>query len=161
MKMKAPSDWKVDHGFHNSSHFIRTTVKGTFEASNFHGLGESLTEDTGFMLGRPTDATLTGKIQITILDNVNIRIIAPSRILESVEAYKFFEQFQILLPRTPMLNANLMESISSWWRNFAVPGDILEIDCTSGFSTVTNAANGNYYGLGCLGNAPDYPGIAG
>jgi hypothetical protein len=60
-----------------------------------------------------------------------------------------------------MLNAAMMESISSWWRNFAVSGDTLSIDCTSGFGTVENALTGNFYGLGSFGTAPTYPGFAG
>ena len=124
-------------------------------------LRRKVRESEGFLDGHPVDATLTGKIQVLVLDSVNLKVLAPSRILESVEAYKFFEQFQFLLPRTPMLNINVMESIASWWRNFAVEGDLLEIDCTSGFATVTNELTNNVYGLGCLGNIPTYPGIAG
>lgn len=118
-------------------------------------------ESEGFLDGHPVDSTLTGRIQILVLDSVNLKIHAPSRILEQVEAYKFFEQFQQLLPRTPLLNINLMESIASWWRNFAMEGDLLEIDCTSGFATVTNELTNNIYALGCLGTVPTYPGIAG
>jgi len=120
---------------------------------------ESLGETEGYLLGHPTDATQTGMIQIAVLDNINLRVHAPSRIFEQVEAYTFFAQFQFMLPHTPMLNANVMESISSWWRNFAIEGDLLEIDCTSGFAKVTNTITGNFYGLGCLGNIPTYTGI--
>ena len=115
-------------------------------------------ESEGYFQGHPTDATLTGVIQVLILDNVNLKVLAPSRILESVEAYKFFEQFQQLLPRTPMLNAHVMESIASWWRNFAVEGDLLEINCSSGQTRVINQFTHNVYALGCLGNGPTYPG---
>lgn len=125
------------------------------------GPRRKVAEHEGYLLGHPVDATQTGLIQIQVLDSTNLRVNAPSRILEQVEAYKFFEQFQFLLPRTPMLNIRVMESISSWWRNFAEEGDLLEIDCTSGFAKVTNLLTGNFYGLGCLGSIPTYTGIVG
>lgn len=116
-------------------------------------------ESEGWMLGYPTDATFTGRIQIKILDNTNIKVLAPYRTLESLEAYHFFEQFQFLLPKTPMLNVNVMDSIARWWRNYAERGDLLEIDCTTGYATVTNERKNNIYSLGCLGSVPTYTGI--
>ena len=116
-------------------------------------------ESEGYFDGHPTDATLTGRIQILVMDDVMLKIRAPFRILEQIEAYKFFEQFQFLLPRTPMLNANVMESIARWWRNFAEPGDLLEIDCTNGYTTVTNERTNNIYSLGSFGSIPTYSGI--
>jgi len=118
-----------------------------------------IVEHEGYLIGHPTDATQTGVIQITILDSTNLKILAPSIIYEQVEAYKFFSEFMRMLPLTPMLNINMMESISSWWRNFAEEGDLLEIDCTSGFATVSNSLTGNFYGLGSLGTAPTSTGI--
>ena len=115
---------------------------------------ESIHESEGFMLGYPTDATSTGKIQILVLDNVNLKVHALWRILEQIEAYHFFEQFQFLLPRTPMLNVNVMDSVSRWWRSHAIPGDLLEIDSVTGQSVVTNETTNNMYSLGCLGTMP-------
>ena len=116
---------------------------------------ESISEEEGFMVGYPTDSTQVGKIMIRVLDNVNLQIYAPSRILEQVEAFKFFEQFQMLLPKTPMLNIRVMERIAVWWRDYANVGDLLEIDCTSGFATVTNKRNNRFYALGTFGSIPD------
>jgi hypothetical protein len=113
------------------------------------------------MVGHPTDATLTGLIQIQILDETNLKVYTPWRILEQVEAYHFFEQFQFLLPRTPMLNTTVMDSIARWWRNYAQPGDLLEIDCVNGFAKVLNEETGNFYTLGCLGTMPSSPVIPG
>ena len=116
---------------------------------------ESISEEEGFMVGYPTDSTQVGKIMIRVLDNVNLQIYAPSRILEQVEAFKFFEQFQMLLPKTRMLNIRVMERIAVWWRDYANVGDLLEIDCTSGFATVTNKRNNRLYALGTFGSIPD------
>ena len=118
---------------------------------------ELINEAEGYMLGHPTDGTQTGKIQILVMDSTNLKVHAPQRILEQIEAYKFFEQFEYLLPKTPMLNASVMDSIARWWRNYAVPGDLLEIDCTNGFAQVINEETNNVYSLGCLGTIPSYP----
>lgn len=119
-----------------------------------------VSEAEGYMLGHPTDATFTGRISILVLDSTNLKVNAPFRILEQVEAYKFFEQFQFLLPRTPMLNTTVMDSIARWWREYAEEGDLLEIDCTTGYTTVTNERTNNVYSLGSLGSIPTYSGLA-
>lgn len=131
------------------------THNGSCNACGFK-VKESVTEATSYWSGSPTDTTrLHGSIRIKVLDESNFAVRAPDRIIDQVAAYRFFEQFQILLPRTAMLNANTMFRISEWWKNFAKRGDILEIDCTTGFATVMNETTGNFYAIGHFGNAPD------
>lgn len=118
-------------------------------------------ESESWLSGGPVDRTQTGKISIRILDDVNVSIHAPGRILEQVEAYHLFEQFQYLLPKSPMLNTRVMEQISSWWRNYAERDDLLEIDLTTGLATVTNPVTQNFYALGSFGSIPTSPRIPG
>lgn len=148
-KMKPTTDWtkRTDPILHSKPAYARE--RGLTFAH------EAVTEEEGFLTGHPVDATQIGKIMIRVLDSVNLQIYAPSRILEQVEAYKFFEQFQMLIPKTPMLSIRVMESIASWWRNFAEIGDLLEIDCTTGFASVTNQKARRFYTLGSLGSVPD------
>lgn len=150
----ADHDWFLDRTgpMKNKDFTKQTWAIGKVNKPSF--AHESLSEESGFMVGSPTDATQIGKIMIRVLDNVNLQIYAPSRILEQVEAYKFFEQFQMLIPKTPMLSIRVMESIASWWRNYAEIGDLLEIDCTSGLASVTNRRNNRFYVLGTLGSIP-------
>lgn len=115
---------------------------------------QKVKESEGWLTGHATDLTSTGKISIRILDNQNLEVLAPQRILRQIEAYHFFEQFQILLPHTPMLNIRAMDRIAEWWRSMAVPNDLLEIDCTTGFATVTNYRTNNFYAVGHFGSIP-------
>lgn len=137
------------------THRQGATLKGngkSFQLRRYLGIDES----ESYLTGSPTDKTrLTGQIQIRIREGTTIDVRSPDRILDNMNAYIFFEQWQQYLPKSPMLQANTMFRISEWWKLHAEQGDLLSIDLVNGATRVVNEASGKQYSLGCFGTQPD------
>lgn len=126
------------------------TYKGSCNAC-----GGKIKESETYLTGGPVDKTRTGQIEIRIKEGATIDVRSPDRILDNVNAYLFFEQWQQLLPKSPLLQASTMYRISEWWKMHSEHGDLLSIDLTTGQGTVVNESTGKAYSIGHLGSIPD------